>query len=56
MTTLKQTHEEVLDLEDDPLYAEDPIKLMVLSNNSTLLYLRNENKRGVKIISLEDGA
>jgi hypothetical protein len=56
MTTLKQTHEEILDLEDDPLLAEDPNKLMVLSNDGLLLYLRNDNKRGIKIISLEDGA
>ena len=56
LTTLKSIHEEILDLDDKPELTEDPNKLMVLSNDGMVLYLRSDNRKGVKIISLQDGA
>lgn len=49
---LKPVHEEILDLDDSPDLQEDPSKLMVLSQDSLMLYLRSDNRKGVKIISL----
>jgi len=52
LSTLLLVHEEVLDLEDQKDLTEDPQKLMVFSNDGLLLYMRSDNKKGIKIISL----
>lgn len=52
LTTLKIIHEEVLDLEDKKELQEDPNKLMVFSDDGLILYMRSNNKKGVKVISL----
>ncbi len=56
LASLKPVHEEILDLDDSPDLTEDPSKLVVLSQDSLMLYLRSDNRKGVKIISLQDGA
>jgi len=56
LSGLRSIHEELLDLDDAPDLTEDPRKLMVLSSDGTMLYLRSDNRKGVKIISLQDGA
>lgn len=54
--TKKFVHKEVLDLEDSEQLKEDPGKLFVIGSDNLYLYLRTNNKKGVKIISLEDGS
>lgn len=49
-------HEEVLDLEDDPKLKEDPAKLICISENSSYLFMRSNDKKGVKTLFLEDGS
>lgn len=56
LDTLSFIHEEILDLEDNPLLKEDPSKLIILSDNGSYLFLRTENKKGIKTLYLEDGS
>jgi WD40 repeat protein len=45
-----------LDLDDNLKNPEDASKLYVLSKDSQTLIARSDNKKGLKIISLEDGS
>lgn len=55
LDTLKFIHEEVLDLEDNPNLKEDPSKLIFISESGSYLFMRSDDKKGVKILFLEDG-
>ena len=46
---------EILDLDCKPTFKEDPYKLMFLSFDNAYMFLRTTAKKGVKVISLEDG-
>ena len=55
LNKLSFVFEEILDLEDNEDLKEDPSKLIFISNDNNLLFLRGNNKKGVVILSLEDG-
>ena len=43
-------------MEDDPKLKEDPNKLVCFSENSSYLFMRSDDKKGVKTLFLEDGS
>jgi len=55
LTTKKVVHKEILDLDDNIDHMEDPSKLFALSSDNILMFMRSDNKKGVKVISLQDG-
>ena len=56
LTSLKLIFEESLDLEDADEHKEDPKKLMFFNFDNTYIYLRHDSKKGIKLMSLEDGS
>ena len=42
-----------MDLEDN--LKEDPYKLIFISHDCSYLFMRSDNKRGVKILFIENG-
>lgn len=54
LNTKKILQQETLDLDDNIDHTEDPSKLFVFGSENHILYVRSDNKRGVKLISLQD--
>lgn len=56
LKTKKFVHKEILDLEDNKKReSEDPYKLIQFSADNLYMYLRTHDRKGIKMISLEDG-
>ncbi len=50
----KEPQTEILDLDDNIDHTEDPSKLFVFGKESNVIYVRSDNKKGVKMIQLKD--